>query len=70
MKVINDDRFWNLVDLFESGPQTKKEACDIIIDEYKHANSKDLDQAFADVNLLLKGNATKKQYNYLKQKLA
>lgn len=66
-KVISDERFWKLVDYFEDGNQTKKEACDMIGDEYKRVGSNDLDQAFADVDLLLGGTATKRQYNYLKK---
>ena len=71
-KVLDDDYFWNIVDAYESEhPHGNKTMAAIDIGEaytrLGKTNPVYLDQAFADVNLLLNGEATVRQYNYLKK---
>lgn len=68
-KVLDDDLAWSLVDDFENSDRTKTTACFIIGEAYKNlgkTNREYLDEAYADVDFLLKGNATQRQYNLLK----
>jgi hypothetical protein len=71
-KVLDDDYFWSIADAYESEhPRGNKTMAAIDIGEaytrLGKTNPVYLDQAFADVNLLLNGEATIRQYNYLKK---
>ncbi len=71
-KVLDDDYFWDIVDAYEAEcPRGNKTMAAISIGEaykrYGKTNPVYLDQAFYDVDLLLKGDATIRQYNYLKK---
>ena len=65
--MMTDKRFWEIVDLYEADP-TKQRALDLIVREY-YDKKNSYEDACADLDLLLKGEATKEDYEYLKNNL-